>query len=70
MGSLSRVIVPLIWVISIVTLLITPPITTHEPPSRDTVAHKVSLLAANMAQGFGFEGLASTLYETTADPKS
>ena len=30
MGVLS----PVIWVISIVTLLITPLITTHEPPSR------------------------------------
>ena len=28
------VISPLIWVITIVTLLITPLITTHEPPSR------------------------------------
>ena len=31
---ISRVISPLIWVITIVTLLITPLITTHEPPSR------------------------------------
>ena len=31
---MSRVISPLIWVISIVTLLITLLITTHEPPSR------------------------------------
>ena len=31
---ISRVISPLIWVISIVTLLITLLITTHEPPSR------------------------------------
>ena len=30
---ISRVISPLIWVISIVTLLITLLITTHEPPS-------------------------------------
>ena len=30
---ISRVVSPLIWVISIVTLLITLPITTHEPPS-------------------------------------
>ena len=30
----SRVISPLIWVISIVTLLITLLITTHEPQSR------------------------------------
>ena len=29
----SRVISPLIWVIAIVTLLITPLRTTHEPPS-------------------------------------
>ena len=31
---ISGVISPLIWVITIVTLLITPLITTHEPPSR------------------------------------
>ena len=31
---ISRVISPLIWVITIVTLLITPLIITHEPPSR------------------------------------
>ena len=31
---ISRVISPLIWVISIVTLLIILLITTHEPPSR------------------------------------
>ena len=30
---ISGVISPLIWVITIVTLLITPLITTHEPPS-------------------------------------
>ena len=31
---ISGVISPLIWVIITVTLLITPLITTHEPPSR------------------------------------
>ena len=31
---ISGVISPLIWVITIVILLITPLITTHEPPSR------------------------------------
>ena len=31
---ISSVISPLIWVISIVTLLITLLVTTHEPPSR------------------------------------
>ena len=30
---ISGVISPLIWVISLATLLITPFITTHEPPS-------------------------------------
>ena len=34
MGSYKWVISPLIWVITIVTLLITPNITTHEPPGR------------------------------------
>ena len=34
MGSISGVISPRIWVIGIVTLLITVLITTHEPPSR------------------------------------
>ena len=33
MGSYKWVLSPLIWVISIVTLLITPLISTHEPPS-------------------------------------
>ena len=33
---ISRVISPFIWVISIVTLLITPDITTPEPPSSGT----------------------------------
>ena len=33
---ISRVISPLIWVITILTLLITPLITTHEPPSRSS----------------------------------
>ena len=32
---ISGVISPFIWVIAIVTLLITPLITAHEPPSRD-----------------------------------
>ena len=31
---ISGVLCPLIWVISIVTLLMIPFITTHEPPSR------------------------------------
>ena len=31
---ISGVISPLIWVIIIVTLLITPLLTTHEPPSK------------------------------------
>ena len=39
MGSYSGVTSPLIWVISIVTLLITPLITTHEPPSTMTGSH-------------------------------
>ena len=34
MGSYKGVRSPLIWVISIVTLLITLLITTHEPPSK------------------------------------
>ena len=33
MGSLSRVISPLIGLITIVTLLMTSLMTTHEPPS-------------------------------------
>ena len=42
-AGISGVISPLIWLISIVTLIVTPFITTHEPPSRtDTyfVSHK------------------------------
>ena len=38
---ISGVISPLIWVIIIVTLLITPLITTHEPPSRGLKIQKV-----------------------------
>ena len=38
---ISGVISPLIWVINIVTLLITPLITAHEPPSRAPVAEIV-----------------------------
>ena len=34
MVVVSGGICPLVWVISIVTLLITPFVTTHEPPSR------------------------------------
>ena len=35
MGSfIGRVISPLLWVIAIATLRVTPLITTHEPPSR------------------------------------
>ena len=33
---ISMVISPLTWVITIVTLLLTPRITTHEPPSSTT----------------------------------
>ena len=36
-GGILGVISPLIWVISIVTLLITLCITTHEPPSRGLI---------------------------------
>ena len=45
MGSYSGIIGPLIWVITIVTLLITPLITTHEPPSR-----------GGRVEGLGFSG--------------
>ena len=38
---ISRVLSPLIWVISIVTLLKTPLITTPEPPSRWCLEFKV-----------------------------
>ena len=34
---ISGIISPLIWVIIMVTLLITPPTTTHEPPSKPFV---------------------------------
>ena len=48
MGSISRVISPLIWVISIVTLLITLLITTPEPPSKSPQAQA----SRNPAKGF------------------
>ena len=48
--AMSGVISPLRWVITIVTLLITPLIATHEPPSRRTT------VANN--PGFSFRGWA------------
>ena len=42
---ISRVISPLVWVISIVNLLMTLLITTHEPPSSSRVARVRSLAA-------------------------
>ena len=49
MVVISGVISPLVWVITIVTLLITPLITTHEPPSKGLgggcgTSYKVALL--------------------------
>ena len=41
---ISRVVSPLIWVITILTLLITPLLTTHEPPSEGW--HKCSFKQA------------------------
>ena len=59
---ISGLISPLIWVISIVTLLITPLITTHEPPS--TLANNGKLVsnkdprsiaeASRVAESHGF----------------
>ena len=37
---ISGVISPLTWVTTIATLLITPLITTHEPPSRSSFRHR------------------------------
>ena len=48
---ISGVISPLIWVTSIVTLLITPLIPTHEPPSRVLKFGRVGLW------GLGFRDL-------------
>ena len=47
---ISRVISPLIGVITIVTLLTTPRITTHEPASTLT-KHHLSSWTASMARG-------------------
>ena len=41
---ISAVISPLIWLISIVTLILTPFITTHEPPSTATTTAKEAAL--------------------------
>ena len=46
---ISMVIRPLIWVITIITLLITPLVTTREPPSRPEVP---SLRDRNQRRGF------------------
>ena len=45
----NMVIRPLIWVITIATLLITPLITTHKPPSGMTRGFRV-------LAGFGVQG--------------
>ena len=44
----SGVVSPLIWVIFIVALLITPPIPTHEPPSRHS--QRSELLKESLAE--------------------
>ena len=49
---ISGVTSPLIWVITVVTLLISPLITTHEPPSR----------ASRRVQGLGAQGLRLTAF--------
>ena len=65
----SGVISPLIWVISTVTLLITPLITTHEPPSRLSLGSKV------WVRGSSYKAPGSKIYSTayarasTIDPK-
>ena len=48
---ISRVISPLKWLICMVTLLITPCLTAHEPPSRVTAQDGIRL------QGFHAWGL-------------
>ena len=53
-GQLLVGLCPLIWVISIVTLLITPLITTHEPPSKlNRIPQRLmTLLSNNNAASF------------------
>ena len=56
---ISGVVSPLIWVRSIVTLLITLLIATHEPPSRGYKYRVTLLLTPSRGlrfEGFGFEG--------------
>ena len=69
----SRVISPLIGLITIVTLLITPLITTHEPPSRGIRAfegldgvYRVWLCLRGRLQGF-HQVLGSTSLEYPAE---
>ena len=50
---ISGVISPPIWVVTMVTLLITPRITTHEPPSR-ILAQELSLSSIQEAMAFTF----------------
>ena len=59
---ISGVISPLTWVISLVTLLITPRITTHELPSRMSpvasqapVCQTTHACSASAAQRFDFD---------------
>ena len=50
---ISGVIRPLVWVITILTLLITPLIATHEPPSRVLYCRGVPLRSFRGLGGIG-----------------
>ena len=62
MGSYKWVVIsPLIGVITIVTLIITPLISTHEPPSMDCGSVRFRFRVERLGfrfDGFGFEGSA------------
>ena len=57
MGSYKWVISPLIWLISIVTLIITPFITTHEPPRPLASMRIVDAGSQSHLRGLGCRGL-------------
>ena len=54
--AISGVISPLIWVLTIATLLIAPLVTTHEPPGKALRTHILRLLGPKTILYRGFWG--------------
>ena len=62
---MSGVISPLIWVLSIVTLLITLLITTHEPPSTPQGSMSMLIFQGSF-KGFRLKGPSTQIVKTVA----